>query len=155
MATNTNSTNITLSTGINLPPPQSPWVDQKTGNLSEYGYNYLLGLINQLAAALPTVSVGNNLEASGNTQATALALQAQWNDVDEASANSNGVILAALQQGQSQTVFNDSAVTINIYPPPGSEIDVLGANEPFSLASNGKATFDFITPLEIKSIVSA
>lgn len=150
MATVTNSTNITLSTGQNLPVPQSPFVDPKTGVLSNDGYMYLLGLINQLSAALPTYSVALGLGAKGATQATALALQAQWNEIDN-QTNGNGVILAALQPGQSQTVFNQSGGAINVYPPPSFKIDAGAVNIPFSLGSGLRQAFDFMSSTQIRS----
>ena len=133
----------TLTTGNNLPVPQSPFVDPKTGFLSNDGYQYILGLINQLASAIPIASLAPNLKATGISQATALQLASQWNVVTVASAVANGVLLSSYQSGQAQAVFNQSGVSINIYPPPGSQIDALGANKPYSLGNGKMQIFNF------------
>ena len=144
MVGNPNALNVTLSTGRNLPPPQDPFVDPKTGVLSNSGNLYILGLINQLTTAIPTLSVALGLKAQGATQATALQLTAQWNEVTTQSAGNTGVLLTLLQAGQSQTVFNQSGNNINVWPPPGVQIDALGVNVPFVLANGARQTFDFL-----------
>jgi|SRR6266700_21244 len=142
---------VSLSTGNDLPPPQSAFVEPKSGVLSVDGYQYILGLINQLRAALPTASVAVGLVATGLTQATALPLQAQWNEVATATVTNRGVLLTALQPGQSQQVVNDGAVSVNVYPPPGSQIDAGLTNQAFALVPGGKATFQFFSATIIKS----
>lgn len=137
------SSNSALVTGNNLLPPQVQLVDPKTGFLTGDGYNYFLGLINQLATAVPTASVSPALKATGVTQATALALTSQWNVVTVASAVANGVLLGSFNVGQSQVVFNVSGATIDVYPPPGFQIDALGANKPYALASPKMQIFNF------------
>lgn len=141
----------TLTTGNNLPVPQSPFVDPKTGFLSNDGYKYLTGLINDLASAIPTASLAPGLKATGTTQATALQLASQWNVVTVASATANGVLLSAYQAGQSQAVFNQSGVSINIYPPPGQQIDALGANIAYSLGNGKMQIFNFQPSNQIDS----
>lgn len=147
MGTNTNS----LQTGQNLTPPQSQFVDPATGELAQDGYQYFLGLINQLSNAWPIASIATGLKAAGSTQATALALTEQWNEVDVASGGQNSVLLAPLQPGQSQTVFNNSGMTIDVFPPVGLQIDALGENAEFSLANGSRLTFDFTSTTQIRS----
>lgn len=142
---------VTLTTGNNLPPPQTPLVDPKTGILTNDGYQYFLGLINQLAGAATVSSVASGIKAQGTTQATAQPLSAGWNEVDVASAGNNGVLLDAQQPGTSQTVFNNSGTSINVYPPPGAGIDGLGNNAPYVLTNGLRQTFDFISTVQIRS----
>lgn len=137
------------TTGRNLPPPQSPFVD-KTLNLSEDGYQYLLSLLAKAASTLPSSTVSSGLTATGTNQATALQLSSQWNEVDTTPANS-GVLLSAYATGQSQTVFNQGVNALSIYPPPGAQIDSLGANVAYSLAPGARHTFDFISSGQIRS----
>jgi hypothetical protein len=155
MASNpaTNATGVQLITGNNLPPPQSPWVDPKTGVLSVDGYQWLLGALNQLASTVPTQSIAKGIAAKGSTQSTAQPLTASWNEVDTATFADDGVLLSQLQPGQSQTVFNasGSGLPINVYPPPGANIDTLAVNAPYVLNSGLRQTFDFLSPSQIRS----
>jgi hypothetical protein len=138
------------TTGFNLPPPQEPFVDPKTGILSFTGYQYLLSLLNAAATAQATSTVATGLQSTGVNQATALQLGAQWNEVEVVPAGP-GVLLSAYDPGQSQTIFNEGVHALLIYPAPGSQIDALGQNEPFSLAAGVRVTFDFTTATQIRS----
>lgn len=138
------------TTGRNLPPPQSPFVDPQTGILSYDGYQYLLSLLNAAASDQATASVDTGLVATGTNQATALQLTAQWNEVDTVALNT-GVLLSAYQAGQSQVIFNQGLNPVNVYPPPGAMINALGANIAFVLASGSRATFDFTSADQIRT----
>lgn len=146
------ATGVQLTTGNNLPPPQSPFVNQATGFLSNDGYLYLLGIINQLQNAVPTSSIATGLEAQGTTQSTALQLTSQWNEITSAiGGGTNGVLLDAFQPGQAQSVFNNSGVTINVYPPPGAKINSLGVNVAYSLTNGSRQTFQFLQVTQISA----
>lgn len=141
------------TTGFNLPVPQSPFVDAKTGTLTYDGYQYLLSLLQEAANSQATATVATGLTAKGTTQATALLLTNEWNEVTSVTIvgpEVGGVLLQALQPGQSQTVFNPSSATFNVYPPPGAQIDALGVNAPYSVTTT-RVTFDFITTTQISS----
>lgn len=138
-------------TGRNLPPPQSPFVDSPSLNLSYDGYQFLLAQFAAAAANQSTATVDQNLAATGTNQATALQLSSQWNEVDTATVTANGVLLSSYQQGQSQTVVNLSGISINVYPPPGSQIDALLPNQAYALASGLRVAFDFFSPTQIRS----
>lgn len=135
--------------GRNLPPPQSAFVD-KLLNLSNDGYQYLLSLLATASSAMPTASLAPGLVATGTNQATALQLAKQWNEIDTTPIGS-GVLLQALQPGQSQTVFNQGANALNIYPAPGMKIDAMAVNVAYSLASGLRHTFDFVSATQIRS----
>lgn len=136
-------------TGRNLPPPQSSFVD-KALNLSSDGYQYLLSLLAIASTAVTTASVSTGLVAGGTNQATALLLSSQWNEVDTI-VGFGGVLLGAMQPGQSQTVFNQGAGALSVYPPPGMAIDALAVNAPYVLASGLRHTFDFLSSVQIRS----
>lgn len=85
------------------------------------------------------IQVDNNLTAAGITQATALQLNLDWSEVLTTAAGS-GVVLLALQPGQTQVVYNGGANALKVYPPNGWAIDALGANAAYSLAA-GKTQF--------------
>lgn len=137
-----------MAQGSNLPLPQSPFVDPKTGALSYDGYQYLLSLLN--ATASQTSTITNSLTSAGTNQATALPLSSQWNEVDNVPAGT-GVLLSSYQPGQSQVVFNQGLLNLLIYPPPGFSIDSLGTNNPYTLASLARITFDFVSFNQIRS----
>lgn len=138
------------TTGQNLPPPQSPFVDPSTGVLSNDGIQYLLSLLNTAASTQATATVEQGLVAKGTNQATALQLTAQWNEVDTVAAGS-GVLLSAFQPGQSQVVFNEGANPLNVFPPPGAQINAMVANAPFPLAAGTRGTFEFVSATQIRS----
>lgn len=139
------------TTGRNLPPPQSPFVDSGSFNLSYDGYQYLLSLLAFSSSQIPTATIDNGLVSTGTNQATALLLSSQWNEVDTVPAGS-GVLLASYQPGQSQVVFNgDPSQALLVYPPPGMSINALAVNVAFSLASGSRATFDFTSDTQIRT----
>ena len=138
------------TTGNNLPPPQEPFVDPATGNLSNSGYQYLLSVINQANTNQATATVGGGLVATGTNQATALQLSDQWNEVDTVAAGT-GVLLSAYGVGQSQLVANEGANALKIYPPPGMQIDAMALNQPYSLAPASRITFGFFSATQIRS----
>jgi hypothetical protein len=138
------------TTGQNLPPPQSPFIDPKTGFLSNDGYLYLLSLLVASASSQATATISDGLVATGTNQATALQLSSQWNEVDTVPVGT-GVLLQALQAGQNQVVFNEGANALNVYPPPGSKINALAVNIAFALAAGARATFDFTSAAQIRT----
>lgn len=132
-----------------LPPPQSAFVNAGKLDLSYDGLQFLLKLLTEAAAALtPTVDTG--LVATGNNQATALQLTAQWNEVDTNVPNT-GVLLSAFQPGQSQVVYNNGPNGLNVYPPPGVQIDMLGVNAAYALAPDTRMTFDTFSAIQIRT----
>lgn len=133
-----------------LPTPQTQIVDPKTGFLTEDGYKFFNNLISQTQSGT-TAAVETGIAAAGATQATATALSSQWNEVDSAPAAGAGVLLEALQAGQTQVVVNVSGVSINVYPQPGGKINALGINAPFPLANGSRATFEFFTATQIRT----
>lgn len=136
--------------GRNLPPPQSPFVDKETLNLSYDGYQFLLDLLTSFTSALTQQTVSTGLTSTGINQATALQLSSQWNEVDTV-ASGTGVLLSAYQVGQSQVVFNQGVNALLVYPPPGSQINSLGNNAAFSMAAGTRATFDFLSAAQIRT----
>jgi hypothetical protein len=136
--------------GINLPPPQTPFVDPSTGILSQQGYQYFVGLLTQIAQSVATATLSPQVAASGNNQATATQLTSQWNLITAGAADS-GVLLSIYNSGQSQIVFNSSGETILIYPPPGYQIDALGDNAAYSLANATMQIFNFVSTSQIET----
>jgi len=137
--------------GNNLPPPQSAFVDKTTGILSYDGYQFLLDLLSNALSGLTQQSVSLNLSARGNSQATALLLPSQWNVVSSSIFPNNGALLAAYQPGEMQAVFNQSGGNVNIYPPPGGQIDALGDNVFYALAAGKMQIFNFVSSSQIES----
>lgn len=129
----------------NLPPPQSPFVDDKL-TLSYDGYQFLLFLLNTALNAVPTATLDANVNAAGATQATATQLGSQWNVV---SGGAGGVLLQGLADGQTQTVINATANPINVFPPAGVQINSLGNNVAYSLNAGFEQVFRFISSAQI------
>ena len=135
--------------GQNLPPPQSPFVDVKSGILSNDGYQFLMNLINQIAQAIPTASVTQGILLTGSTQATAAPLQSQWSEIAGQQGSGTWALLASYQAGQSQVVVNSSGVNANIYPPPGASINGGPQNVPITVAPDTLTVFRFISATDI------
>jgi len=85
-----------------------------------------------------------NVVATGTTQGTATPLTTEWAHVSTTPANS-GVMLASFGAGVPNTVINRGASTLKVYPPVGSQIDALGPNNPYSLATTKTQTFNQTT----------
>jgi hypothetical protein len=79
-------------------------------------------------------SVATALVATGTTQATALALEADINMFATVAANS-GAILPAMNPGDALTVFNGGANSLKLYPPVGAQINAVGANNAYAIAT--------------------
>jgi hypothetical protein len=89
-------------------------------------------------------TVGADLDATGDTLATAEVLSNDYNEV--LNAIGTGVVLAQLQPSQYQWVFNGTGGDLDVYPPPPGEIDALGVAQPYVLA-NGKTQIFFCVKL--------
>src|SRR5665647_1052765 len=122
----------------NFPAPNTPITDQQ-GAMTTPGMAFFRALWNRTGQnSGAAYATSNALASIGITQADALVLTADWNNVTTVAAGS-GVILPALTQGQMVWVFNnDPAQNLNVYPPIGASITyqsvTTGVNSPISLA---------------------
>jgi hypothetical protein len=98
------------------------------------------------------VQVANNLAATGSSQADALGLNLDWNEVLSTPSGS-GVILLNLQPGQTQVVYNgDAANALKVYPPSNWAIDALGVNAAYSLAHGKTQLFGCWSEQQFRSM---
>lgn len=122
----------------NFPPSNTPIIDDR-GVMSNPGMAFFRALFNRTGQDNGSLySAAGTLSSLGTTQATALVLTADWNNVT-AVASGTGVTLPALTAGQMVWVFNnDPANNLNVYPPNGASITYqsvnAGVNNPVSLA---------------------
>ena len=122
----------------NFPASNTPIVDDK-GAMSIPGMAFFRALFNRTGQDSGSAyATANALASAGTTQATALVLTADWNNVTTV-ASGTGVLLPALTQGQMVWVFNnDPAQNLNVYPPIGASITYQSVNadvnNPVSLA---------------------
>jgi hypothetical protein len=130
-------------------PPSNTAVIDKAGAMTNAGMAFWRALFNrtgQDSGALYTPA--DNLTAAGTTQADALVITADWNNIVTVPVNS-GVLLPALTAGQLVWLFNnDPAQNLKVYPPVGASITYLaanpGVNNPVTLAfANILAAFYF------------
>lgn len=114
-------------------------VQSSSGILTQFGYSLLLALWNRTGGAtgIP-FTVGSSLTAAGGSQATALPLIDDYNEVLNGVG---GVSLYALSPGQSQTVYNGTAAAINVYPAAGGQINGSAVNAAYSLAAGASQQF--------------
>lgn len=90
------------------------------------------------AVVYSTVAVA----AAGTGQSDAASMQSVV-DIYQVTSGTGGIKLPACDPTQQfiKRVINRSGVSINIYPQSGSQIDALGANNPFILPNNSSAWF--------------
>jgi len=132
----------------NFPPSNTPITDQ-SGNMSNAGMSFFRALWNRTGENNGSLyTPADALSSAGTTQADALALNADWNNITTV-APGTGILLPALTAGQMVWIFNnDPANNLNVYPPVGASITYLavnaGVNNPVSLAfANILAAFYF------------
>lgn len=107
----------------------------------------------QVAAIQGTVA--NALTAAGSSQATAVALGADQNRFTTVAA-STGAILPAMNPGDEMTVINAGANALSLYPPVGAQINALGNNAAYSIATATPfCTILCITPTQYHCYQSA
>lgn len=94
------------------------------------------------------------LTAAGNSQATALAVNAGVVQVTTTAA-STGIILPAGTTGDRIKVYNAGASTLSVYPPVGAAINSGAANAAFSVATTKSADFDYASPTVLLANLSA
>jgi hypothetical protein len=123
----------------NFPPSNTPIIDDK-GAMSIPGMAFFRALFNRTGQNNGSLySSSNTLSATGTTQADALVLTSDWNNVTTVVAGT-GVLLPALTAGQTVWIFNnDPAQALNVYPPLGASITYAGVstgvNVPISISS--------------------
>lgn len=143
---------------VPFPQSQSPIADPN-GNVMQPWRDFLYNLWLRLGGGTPWPTTASGLSATGTTQATALQLTAVTNVLQTVGAGS-GVVLPSTssgiapsqpQSGQPYLVVNGGANALNVYPPVGFQIDGLGANAPYSLASGKSQIFWCISAVQFFS----
>jgi TRAP-type mannitol/chloroaromatic compound transport system permease large subunit len=120
--------------------------DQKP---SQIWWRFWFALLNRTMQTVQA-TVNDSVTAAGTTQATATALESEWNVITGGLINT-GVVLDGFNVGVSTTVFNASGTTKKIYPPSGMAIDALGTNNPYSLANLKQQTFGQVSDTQFYS----
>lgn len=118
---------------------------------------YSNGIGTGFAGQYPTVSFTDALTAhAGGGQAAALQLTTVMNRVTTVATAADSVRLPASAGGMQITVINAAAANaLNVFPATGDQINVLGANNAFSLAAGKVATFYCTVAGQWHSILSA
>lgn len=134
----------------NFPPSTTPVIDP-SGIMTNPGNNFWRALWNRTGGGTGIANqIAPDLTAAGTTQATALALTSDWNDITT-TASGMSVLLPALTGGQSVMVANQGLNPLKIYPSSGAQIDALGSNNPYSLATLKMQIFWFVSSTVILS----
>ena len=121
-----------------FPPSNTPVID-KNGLMTNVGMAFWRALFNRTGQDSGSLYLpSDNLVATGTTQADALAVTSDWNNIVTVPVNS-GVILPALTAGQMVWIFNnDAAQNLKVYPPLGASITYQavnpGVNNPVTLS---------------------
>ena len=133
---------------LTFPPPNTPLIDPK-GAMTNQGMSFWRALWNRTGAGTGlTNGVNLAIVGAGASQTTATALTQDWNQL----TTSGGVILPALTGGQAVLVANEGGGNANIYPPVGSQIDALGVNSPYVLATLKLQLYSYFSASQIYSL---
>lgn len=133
--------------------PNSPLVNAQTGVPVRDGIDLVLSLYNRTGGATgsPNQVTQEPVAAAGNSLSTATLLTQDWNTVTATVAN-QGVQLPSFPPGGDITVYNESAVVVQVYPSDDDvQIDSLGNGQPYALAAGTKQTFQCWTPTQLRS----
>ncbi len=103
-------------------------------------FQALSGLVADIVGGVLGFTLEERATATGNSQATALAMATEWIEVTTTPPNS-GVMLHNYGPGVPSSVFNSGANTLRVYPPVGCQIDGLGTNGPYLLAPSKMQVF--------------
>ncbi len=134
---------------LSIPTPAQP-IDDRGNLVAQVWWRFFQSLLNRTAATI-TYTVKLGLTAAGTTQATALKLTAEWNEVTTTALNT-GVLLFNFGIGFDSRVWNLGANSMKIYPPLGCQIDALGANNPYLLATNKAQIFNQLSATQWRSL---
>lgn len=99
-------------------------------------------------------TIATALTATGSSQATALVLGTDVNEVTTAAA-STGVMLPACSPGDSITIGNYGAQTLSVYGQLGESVSNGSVNAAFSVAANKSAIFIKASNTRWNAILSA
>jgi hypothetical protein len=139
-----------VGTGQPLSQPiQGLALVDKDGIVTQVWWRFFFGLFTRNASTVPYL-VSTALTATGTTQADALALESEWNEITSTPANT-GVRLSGFGVGLNSVVFNQGGGNLKIYPPVGGAIDALGTDNPFTLANNTVRDFYQLTATQFRS----
>ena len=129
----------------------TPGAISKDGSLSNPFRIFLQALWNRTGqgTGIP-LQVANALAATGSSQATALQLNVDINEVLTVPPGS-GVLLLPLQAGQEQQVFNGDGGNLLVYPASGYSIDALAVNAAYTLAAGKTQIFTAYSPTQLRS----
>lgn len=127
---------------MNLPTSLEPIAVSQDGKVqwvvSNVWYKYFLSLsalLGNLVGGVLGFTSENNVTATGASQADAFPATTEWIVVTNTPPGS-GVMISAFGAGVANSVFNRGGNPLNVYPPPGGEIDRLGIDTPYVLANN-------------------
>jgi hypothetical protein len=121
------------------------WVQMFDGSTARSGGGQLVfssgpTLFGPLESVTATVTAGTNAQGQGQIATTTGIVV-----VTTAASNPSGVTLSASSTGRRIVIINQGANPVNVYPPSGSQIDALGANNPFSLPVGDRVEFNCVT----------
>ena len=135
-------------------PPSNTAVTDTQGRMTNAGMAFWRALFNRTGQDNGSqFTTANGLIGAGTTQADALALTNDWNAI---VTGGGGVILPALTTGQQVLVFNNSISAVNVYPPLGASLTVLGVNPgpnlPYAMAVPDAIICYYFSPTDIQAV---
>lgn len=116
----------------------------------------VMGTGNSPASANMIVgSVASGLTATGSTQADALALSADINEVTTVAASTGVILPANCDVGDQIFVYSIGAQTLTVYAPGTETINAIAAASGFSVATAKTATFTKVNNTRWASMLTA
>jgi hypothetical protein len=139
---------------FNFPTAALPLVDNQ-GKPTNFFWQYLLSLFNRTGSAdgIDPQVVPSPLTAAGTSQATALALGADWNWIGTVPVGT-GAVIPAMKPGNDIWVWNAGANPLNVFPFSGAQIGSAGTiNAAVALAAGHLAYFQCWSPTLLLKII--
>ncbi len=106
------------------------------------------------AKAIGGTQFNLTITAAGSTQGTATALTADTNVITTATSG-QGVQIYNGDIADSQTIFNQTLVSIYVYPPTGDAVNQLAVNSGFALSSYTGVVVEKVSNAQWLAILSA
>lgn len=95
--------------------------------------------------------VATGLVAAGTNQGNALVLTTEWAEIATVAAATGVKLIPTVAGSEPLVVVNNGANNLNIYPAVGTQIDALGANNPYVLAPAAQRVFRAFTATQFYS----
>lgn len=94
--------------------------------------------------------VANGLSAAGTNQGTATSIAGQFNTFSTVGATQGAILAGGI--GLPQTIWNQGANALLVYPPASSQIDGLGTNNPTTISTLSSGSYVSVSATQVRTL---